>query len=81
ARLCFWGLVVACERAVVVMKGLVEWGMRVVGLTWGVGEAGEILKEFQKKGWVRVEEEAQEKDPLRAPASKLNVEEVGGETD
>ncbi|MFN8686585.1 MAG: primosomal protein N' [Acidobacteriota bacterium] len=81
ARQSLLGIVEASDPALVVMKALDERGMTVEGLKRRVGEAGEILKEFQKKGWVRVEEEAQEKDPLRAPASKLNVEEVGGETE
>lgn len=76
ARQSLLGIAEASEPALVVLKALDERPMTVEALKRRAAGAAELLKEFQKKGLVRVEEEAHEKDPLRAPASKLTVEGV-----
>jgi primosomal protein N' (replication factor Y) (superfamily II helicase) len=39
--------------------------------------ADRILKSLERKGWIAVEQVAQQRDPLRAPAPKLRIELAG----
>lgn len=74
ARQSLLGIVAAEDPALIVLKALDERAMSVESLKRKTPEAPALLKEFQRKGYVRIEEEAHERDPMRAPASKLNVE-------
>lgn len=79
ARQSLLGIVAAEDPALIVLKALDERAMSVEALKRRAVDAPDLVKEFQRKGWVRVEEEAHERDPLRAPATRLNVEGNGRE--
>jgi primosomal protein N' (replication factor Y) len=74
------GILEAEEPGLILLKMLEERPRNLEALKRRVPGAAERLAEMKKKGWVRTEEEASERDPLRAPASKLNVEGVERET-
>jgi primosomal protein N' (replication factor Y) len=68
------GLADAIESRLSVLKSLDERPQSLAALKRRFSEAPRFLAEFQKKGWVKAIEEASERDPLRSPANKLNVE-------
>jgi primosomal protein N' (replication factor Y) len=74
------GLTEAAEAGLAILKSLDERPMALDALKRKTPEAAKLIAEFQKKGWVKASEEAQERDPLRAPATKLNVEGVAAST-
>ena len=80
ARQSLLGIAEATDPALVMLKVLDERAMSLEGLKRRCAEAPKLVAEFQKKGLLRVEEEAHDRDPLRAPASKLNVESSGAES-
>ena len=41
--------------------------------------ADRILKSFERKGWIAVEEVSHDRDPLRAPSAKLRIALTGAE--
>lgn len=73
ARQSLLGIVDANEPVLVVLKALDERPLSLEALRRRTPDAPNLLKDFQRKAWVRIEEESHERDPLRAPASKLNV--------
>lgn len=79
ARQSLLGITAAEDPALIVMKALDERPMSLEALRRRTPEAPALLKEFQRKGYLRVEEEARERDPLRAPATKLNIEGLAAE--
>lgn len=74
------GLTEAAEAGMAILKSLDERPMALDALKRKTPEAPKLIAEFLKKGWVKASEEAQERDPLRAPATKLNVEGVAAST-
>ena len=74
ARQSLLGIAEATDPALIVLKALDERPMSLESLRRRSPEAPQLMQEFQRKGYLRVEEEAHERDPLRAPATKLNVE-------
>lgn len=80
ARQSLLGIVDATDPALVVLKSLDERPMSIEALRRRAAEAPRLVAEFQRKGLIRVEEEAHERDPLRAHATKLNVEGLGLES-
>ncbi|MCX6612988.1 MAG: DEAD/DEAH box helicase family protein, partial [Acidobacteria bacterium] len=80
ARQSLLGIVDATDPALVVLKSLDERPMSIEALRRRAVEAPKLVAEFQRKGLIRVEEEAHERDPLRAHATKLNVEGLGLES-
>ncbi|MEO5952590.1 MAG: primosomal protein N', partial [Chloroflexia bacterium] len=74
ARQSLLGIAAAEDPALIVMKLLDERPMSIEALRRRTPEAPALVKEFLRKGYLKVEEEAHERDPLRAPATKLNVE-------
>ncbi len=79
ARQSLLGIVDANEPVLVVLKALDERPLSLEALRRRTPDAPNLLKDFQRKAWVRIEEESHERDPLRAPASKLNVEGLAAE--
>jgi len=79
ARQSMLGIIAAEDPALIVLKLLDERPMSIEGLRRRTPEAPGIVREFQRKGYLRVHEEARERDPLRAPATKLNVEGIAAE--
>jgi primosomal protein N' (replication factor Y) len=77
ARQSLLGITAADDPALIVLKALDERPVSLESLRRRTPDAPALLKEFQRKGYIRVEEEAHERDPLRAPATKLNVEGLG----
>ncbi|MBM3760379.1 MAG: primosomal protein N' [Acidobacteria bacterium] len=74
ARQSLLGITEADDPALILLKALDERPLSIEAMRRCSPEAPVILKEFLRKGLLRVEEEAHERDPLRAPASKLNIE-------
>lgn len=77
ARQSLLGVQAATDPMLILMKGLEERPMTLEAmkrrLGAGAAEAPGLLKELQRKGYLSTEEQAQERDPLRAPSKKLNV--------
>lgn len=74
ARQSLLGIATASEPALIVLQALDARPMTMESLKRKTAEAPALVEEFLRKGYLRREEEASERDPLRAPASKLNVE-------
>ncbi len=74
ARQSLLGIADATDPALVILKALDERPMSIEALRRRTAEAPKLAAEFQRKGLLRVHEEAHERDPLRAHATKLNVE-------
>ncbi len=79
ARQSMLGIVAAEDPALIVLRALEEKPSAIEALKRKTPDAARLVAEFQRKGLVKLEEEARERDPLRAPASKLNVEGLGKE--
>ena len=79
SRQSMLGLIEAGDPALVVLQALDGRGMSIEALKRKTPGAVQLVKEFLKLGYLRVEEEAHERDPLRAPSTKLNVEGLGRE--
>jgi primosomal protein N' (replication factor Y) (superfamily II helicase) len=62
------------DVAALVLRLLEQRGMSAAALEHKVPGAKAVLSELRRKGFLRAEEAAAEKDPLRAPANKLLVE-------
>ncbi|WP_031500973.1 primosomal protein N' [Bryobacter aggregatus] len=78
AKQSLLGIVDQEDASLVVLQALESRPMSLEALKRKSPEAPALIREFLRKGYVRMEEEAQEKDPLRAHASKLNVEMLAG---
>ena len=79
ARQSLLGIAEASDPSLLVLKALEERPMTLDALKRRTPDAPQLIREFQRKGYLKMEEEAHERDPLRAPATKLNVESVAAE--
>ena len=64
----------ADDGASMVLKLLEERPRPAENLRLKVKSAREVVRALMKRGWVTVEESQQERDPLRAPAERLEAE-------
>jgi primosomal protein N' (replication factor Y) len=79
ARQSLLGITGATEPALMVLQALDARPMTVDALKRRTQAAPALVEEFLRKGYLRREEEATERDPLRAPSSKVNIEGISGE--
>ena len=79
ARQSLLGIAEASDPSLLVLKALEDRPMTLDALKRRTPDAPQLIREFQRKGYLKMEEEAHERDPLRAPATKLNVESVAAE--
>ena len=79
ARQSLLGIAEASDPSLLVLKALEERPMTLDALKRRTPDAPQLIREFQRKGYLKMEEEAHERDPLRAPATKLNVESIAAE--
>lgn len=77
SRQSMLGLLNTADPALILLHALDGRSMTLDALKRKTPEAPQLIAEFQKKGYLRIEEQASEKDPLRAPSTKLNVEGLG----
>ena len=80
ARQSLLGISEASDPSLLVLKALEDRPMTLDALKRRTPDAPQLVKDFQRKGYLKMEEEAHERDPLRAPATKLNVESVAAES-
>ncbi len=80
ARQSLLGIAEASDPSLIVLKALEERPMTLDALKRRTPDAPQLVREFQRKGYLKMQEEAHERDPLRAPATKLNVEGIAAES-
>jgi primosomal protein N' (replication factor Y) len=65
---------VATDPACEILRLLDTRPLSASYLAQKVEKAASVLRSLEKKGWVEIEDRAQERDPLRASAARLRVE-------